>query len=223
MSQILPILGQNLFSGLAIGGVYALVALGIVLIYRSTGVTNFAQGDMVMLGAFALFALSEKLEIPYGIAFFLALIIMGLVGYVFQLGVYYPLRNRTYLPIIIATIGAGIIFQNGMLYIFGSVPQKVRSIINVGGTGGLTFAGMFFDYQYIVILCVTILLVIVQNLFFEYSTLGKKMQATAQDKDMAQLLGIPVALMIAFTFIYSTLLGGLSGMLVAPIFFVTNR
>ena len=73
------------------------------------------------------------------------------------------------------------------------------------------------------ILVVTVVLIALQYFFFEYTLLGKKMQATSQDKDMARLLGIPVALMIALTFIYSTILGGLSGMLVAPIFFITHK
>jgi branched-chain amino acid transport system permease protein len=223
LSESLAILGQNLFSGISIGGVYALVALGIAMIYRSTGVTNFAQGDITMLGAYILFLFSEGLKLPYLLSFLLALVVMGVFGLLFELGVYFPLRNRTYLPVIIATIGAGILFQNGALVIFGSQPQKVRPIINFGGTGGITLGGIFFDYQYIVIFVVTVVLVAFQYLFFEYSTIGKKMQATAQDKVMAQLVGIPIAFMIALTFIYSTLLGGLAGMLVAPIFFVTHK
>ena len=223
LSQNLAILGQNLFSGLSIGGVYALVALGIAMIYRSTGVTNFAQGDITMLGAYVLFLFSEGLKLPYLLSFILALLVMGVFGLLFELGVYFPLRNRSYLPVIIATIGAGILFQNGALVIFGSQPQKVRPIIDVGGGGGITLGGVFLDYQYLVIFGVTVVLVAFQYLFFEYSSLGKKMQATAQDKVMAQLLGIPIAFMIALTFIYSTLLGGLAGMLVAPIFFVTHK
>ena len=219
----LAIFGQNLFSGLSIGGVYALVALGIALIYRSTNVTNFAQGDITMLGAYALFTFAERLSLPYLVAVILALIAMGIFGFVFEIGVYYPLRNRSFLPVIIATIGAGILFQNSMLAIFGPIPEKVSPAIDIGGMKGITLAGVYFDYQYIVIWVVTIILMLFQYLFFEYTMLGKKMQATAQDKDMAQLLGIPVSRMIAFTFIYSTMLGGLAGMLVAPIFFVTHK
>lgn len=223
MSTTLPIVGQVFFSGLAIGGVYALVALGIVLIYRATNVVNFAQGEFCMIGAYALFALWQGAKLPYGLAFVLALAIMAVLGLIFELGVYYPLRNRSFLPVIIATIGASIMFQNGALAIFGPSPEKVRPIIQAGSTGGITLGGVFFDYQYLIILLVTLVLVVLQYLFFEHTVLGKKMQATSQDKDMARLLGIPVALMIALTFIYSTLLGGLAGMLVAPIFFVTHK
>ncbi len=216
----LAILGQNVFSGIAIGGVYALLALGIALIYRSTNVTNFAQGDITMLGAYALYILLEQLGLPYPIAFLLAIVVMGIFGWLFQRFVYYPLRNRSFLPVIIATIGAGILFQNVALVVFGSIPRKVNPVF---ASGGFTVGGVYFDLQYIVILVVTAALFVFQYLFFEHTSLGKKMQATAQDKTMAQLLGIPVALMIAFTFIYSTILGAIGGMLVAPIYFVTNR
>jgi branched-chain amino acid transport system permease protein len=219
----LAIFGQNLLAGVAIGGVYAMVALGIVLIYKATNVVNFAQGEFSMLGAFGLVTLTQAMHINYYVAIPLVLVIMAAFGLLFELGVYFPLRNRTFLPVIIATIGASIMFQNGALAVFGAAPQKVAPMVQGTATGGFTAGGVFFDYQYLVILAVTAVLMGFQYFFFEHTLLGKKMQATSQDKDMARLLGIPVASMIAITFIYSSLLGGLSGMLVAPIFFVTHR
>jgi branched-chain amino acid transport system permease protein len=223
MTEALSTGGQLLFAGLAIGGVYSLVALGFVMIFRTTNVVNFAQGEFAMMGAYILVTLYHTLELNYFVAILLALVVMAVLGLLFELAVYYPLRNRSFLPVIIATIGASILFQNGALAIFGPSPEKIRPVVEIGGTGGLNVGGMFFDYQYLVILAVTVALVGLQYLFFEYTILGKKMQATSQDKDMARLLGIPVAFMIALTFIYSSLLGGLSGMLVAPIFFVTHK
>ena len=219
----MAILGQLAFTGLAIGGVYALIALGIVLIYRATNVVNFAQGEFCMLGAYALVFLSQGARVDYFLAAAVALTLMAVLGLLFALGLYYPLRNRSFLPVIIATIGASIMFQNGALAVFGPSPEKVRPVIEAGPTGGVMLGGVFFDYQYVVILGVTLVLVVTQYAFFEYTLLGKKMQATSQDKDMARLLGIPVTLMIALTFIYSTALGGLAGMLVAPIYFVTHK
>jgi branched-chain amino acid transport system permease protein len=216
------IFGQLLFQGLAIGGVYALVALGIVLIYRATNVVNFAQGEFCMLGAYTLALLLAGGQVGYLTGFLLALGLMAGLGLVFALGVYYPLRNRSFLPVIIATIGASIMFQNGALAAFGPIPLKVPRIIEAH-TGGILTGGVFFDYQYLVTLLITMLTVFLLYVFFEHTLLGKKMQATSQDKDMARLVGIPVTLMIALTFIYSTLLGGLAGMLVAPIYFVTHK
>jgi branched-chain amino acid transport system permease protein len=86
---------------------------------------------------------------------------------------------------------------------------------------GFSIGEVFFDSQYIVILVVAIVMVVLQYLFFERTLTGKKMQATSQDKEMASLLGIPVMWMIMLTFMYSAMLGGLAGILVAPVLFVT--
>jgi len=88
-------------------------------------------------------------------------------------------------------------------------------------TQGFNIGGVFFDSQYLLILVVTVVMVALQYLFFERTLIGKKLQATSQDKEMASLLGIPVAMMIMLTFIYSATLGGLAGILVGPILFVS--
>ena len=96
---------QLLFTGIGIGAVYALVALGFVLIFRATNVVNFAQGEFSMVAAFVMVVLAVDLGWPYWLSFLLSLCAMALLGALFNLGVYYPLRNRSFLPVIIATIG----------------------------------------------------------------------------------------------------------------------
>ncbi len=209
---------QLLFTGLGVGSIYALVALGFVLIFRATNVVNFAQGEFAMLGAFAMVVLAVDLELPYGLSILIALIAMMAFGALFNLAVYYPLRHRGLLPVIISTIGASILMQNGMLAAHGPAPQSLPGVLS---SPGVMLGPVFLDSQYLIILGVTALLVVVQYCFFEYTLLGKKMQATSQDKEMASLLGIPVASMIMLTFIYSAFLGGLAGILVGPILFVS--
>ena len=106
---------QLLFTGIGIGAVYALVALGFVLIFRATNVVNFAQGEFSMVAAYLMVVFAVDLALPYWLSFLLALAGMAILGAVFNLGVYYPLRHRTYLPVIIATIGASILMANGVL------------------------------------------------------------------------------------------------------------
>jgi branched-chain amino acid transport system permease protein len=209
---------QVLFSGLALGSIYALVALGFVLIIRATNVVNFAQGDFAMLGAYAMVTFFTLLSLPYWLALILAIVAMGVIGMIFNYGVYYPLRNRSFLPVLISTLGASIFLQNTVLAIYGPQPKPLDKLINVQG---FQVGGVFLDSQYLVIVVVTIIAVAFQYFFFEHTMLGKKLQATSQDKDMARLLGIPVAWMIAITFIYSATLGGLAGILVAPVLFVS--
>ena len=209
---------QVLFSGLALGSIYALVALGFVLIIRATNVVNFAQGDFAMLGAYAMVTFFTLLHLPYWLALILALVAMAVIGMIFNYGVYYPLRNRSFLPVLISTLGASIFLQNSVLAIYGPQPKPLDKLINVQG---FQVGGVFLDSQYLVIVVVTVIAVAFQYFFFEHTLLGKKLQATSQDKDMARLLGIPVAWMIAITFIYSAILGGIAGILVAPVLFVS--
>jgi len=209
---------QLLFTGLGVGSIYALVALGFVLIYRATNVVNFAQGDFAMLGAFAMVVLCIDLGWPYWLGIVLTIIAMALFGALFNLGVYYPLRHRTFLPVIISTIGASILLENGVLAAYGPRPQSLPGVF---ASQGFSIGSVFFDTQYLTILAVTVVAVALQYLFFERTLLGKKLQAVSQDKEMASLLGIPVAFMIVLTFVYSATLGGLAGVLVAPILFVS--
>jgi branched-chain amino acid transport system permease protein len=209
---------QLFFTGIGIGAIYALVALGFVLIYRATNVVNFAQGDFAMLGAFAMILFAVDLSWPYWLSMIVTLAGLMVFGALFNLGVYYPLRHRSFLPVIISTIGASILLENGVLFAYGPAPQSLPGMFE---TQGFDVGGVFFDSQYLLILVVTVVMVALQYLFFERTLIGKKMQATSQDKEMASLLGIPVALMIMLTFVYSATLGGLAGILVAPILFVS--
>jgi branched-chain amino acid transport system permease protein len=208
---------QVLFQGLALGSIYALVALGFVLIVRAANVVNFAQGDFAMVGAYLMVASLGAL-MPYWLAFIIAILAMGLFGWIFNIAVYYPLRHRSFLPVLISTLGASIFLQNLVLALVGAQPRPMPKLLNFDG---ISIAGVFLDSQYLAILVVTMVCVVFQYVLFEHTLLGKKLQATSQDKDMARLLGIPVALMITLTFIYSAALGGLAGILVAPILFVS--
>jgi branched-chain amino acid transport system permease protein len=156
--------------------------------------------------------------VPYWLAIVLSVVVMTLIGLAFNYGVYYPLRNRSFLPVLISTLGASIFLQNTILAIFNPQPRPLEKLLN---SDGVTIGGVFLDSQYLVILVFTVCAVAFQYFFFEHTLLGKKLQATSQDKDMARLLGIPVALMIAITFIYSSVLGGMAGILIAPILFVS--
>jgi branched-chain amino acid transport system permease protein len=209
---------QLLFTGLGIGAIYALVALGFVLLIRAANVVNFAQGEFSMLGAYAMVLLLKALGLPYLVALVLAVLLMAAFGVVFAGAVYWPLRHRGQLPVIISTIGASILLSNLVLVLYGPSPETLPGLFDVPG---VLVGPVFMDSQYLVVIVVATLLVCLQYLIFEKTLLGKKLQATSQDKEMASLLGIPVALMVLITFAYSAMLGGLAGILLAPILFVS--
>lgn len=209
---------QLLFTGLGIGAIYALVALGFVLLIRAASVVNFAQGEFSMLGAYIMVVLATGLGVPYLLALPLSVILMAGFGVLFAGATYWPLRHRGQLPVIISTIGASIFLANIVLTLYGPSPEVLP---NLFASDGFEFGGVFMDTQYIAIIVTATLMVLLQFLIFEKTLLGKKLQATSQDKEMASLLGIPVATMILITFAYSAALGGLAGILVAPVLFVS--
>lgn len=211
---------QMVAAGLAMGSIYALVALGFVLIFNAVNVVNFAQGEFAMVPAFVAVWLMSSLNIPFALTCVITVIFMGVFGIVFQRIAYYPLRDRSFLPVVISTIGVGIFLKNGAQIIFGAEPF---SMPRPTSSTALEMLGVFVDPQYIVIILCTLVLLGLQHFFFEKTMLGKKMRATAQDKRMARLLGIRVPKMIAITFAYSSILGAAAGILVGPIFFVTKE
>ncbi len=201
------------------GSIYALVALGFVLIFNAVNVVNFAQGEFAMVPAFVAVWLLTCLKVPFALACVITVVFMGVFGIIFQRVAYYPLRNRSFLPVVISTIGVGIFLKNAAQLTFGAEPL---SMPRPTSATAMNMLGVLVDPQYVVIIVCTLALLGFQYFLFEKTLLGKKMLATAQDKEMARLLGIPVATMIAITFAYSSILGAAAGILVGPIFFVTK-
>jgi branched-chain amino acid transport system permease protein len=209
---------QLLFTGLGIGAIYALVALGFVLLIRAASVVNFGQGQFSMVGAYLLVIGFNVLGLPYLLSMLISVVLMAGFGVVFAGATYWPLRHRGGLPVIISTIGASIFLENIVLVLYGPSPEVLPGLFD---SPGIQVGPVFMDSQYLSILVSAAVLVVLQYLIFEKTLLGKKLQATSQDKEMASLLGIPVAAMILITFAYSSALGGLAGMLVAPVLFVS--
>ncbi len=215
---MIDLVPQLLFTGLGIGAIYALVALGFVLLIRAANVVNFAQGEFSMLGAYAMVILATQIGIPYYVALPVAVVLIAGFGVLFAGATYWPLRHRGQLPVIISTIGASIFLSNTVLFLYGPSPAVLPGLFE---NPGFDVGGVFMDSQYLSIIVAVTVLVVLQFLIFEKTLLGKKLQATSQDKEMASLLGIPVASMILITFAYSAALGGLAGILVAPVLFVS--
>ena len=208
---------QLIASGLAMGCVYGLVGLSFILVYNATGALNFAQGELVMLGAFLAAWLVGIQGIPYLGMVALTLLMMVGVGYLYQRIGYYPLRDKPFLAFVIATIGLSIFLRNLALIIWGPDPKKMPSFFQ---TQVIAVAGAALTPENLFIIAVTIGVLTLQYLLFFHTRLGRKLRATAQNQEVARLMGISVGRTIALTFVMSTLLAGLAGILVAPIFLV---
>ena len=205
-------------AGLAIGMIYALVALGFVLIFNAVNVVNFAQGDFAMIPAFIVAFLLTGSGLPLWVAIVGTILFAVVFGLVFNRLVYFPLRKRSFVPVIIATIGVSLFLKNIALVIFGADPRRVQPLVS----GVVSIFGTRVNAQYLIIIGVTAVLLIAQYLVFDRTIIGKRLQATAQNREMAALMGINTGLMIAATFAYSAVLGAVAGILVAPLFGVTT-
>ena len=210
---------QLLVSGISSGSIYALVALSMAILVSAVNVVNFAAGDFVMFGAFLIVTTAAMWHFPYPLAVIVAVFMMGTLGYVFYRLAYSPLRGRGFLPVIISTVACSIALQNIAQIIWGAQPISADPPL---GIELIHFGKLYIQPQYIFILIVTAIVLIIQYLLFELLPIGRRLRAVAQDPDTAALMGIPVQLMIAITFMWSAALGGLSGVLFAPVFFVST-
>ncbi|MGE5618787.1 MAG: branched-chain amino acid ABC transporter permease [Sphingomonadaceae bacterium] len=209
---------QILVSGLAMGSIYGLVALGFVLLVNAADIINFAQGEFVMLGAFLVFTFAELWGVPFLPAVLLVVAAMALFGLVMERVAYRPLQNTDAATIIISTLGISVFLQNLALRTWGSVPEYF----------GMPFGRQMIDLgtlrlvpQHLLILVLTAALVLLQHWFFHRTRLGKLMRATAQDKATARLLGVNTGFTTALTFAFASALGGLAGILLAPTFYIS--
>jgi branched-chain amino acid transport system permease protein len=208
---------QLVINGLALGAAYALVALGFVLVLNATGAVNFAQGDMVMAGGFVTVALAQVLPLPGILLLPLVLALMALLGLAFSLLAYFPLMRRPPVSVFISTIALGIMFQNTANALFGAEPRKAPALF---GEHLYHLGRLDIGEQSLAIILVAALLILGQHFLFARTQLGRALRATAQDRDMARAVGIPVVRMIALTFALASALGGAAGLLLANQYFV---
>jgi branched-chain amino acid transport system permease protein len=208
-------------SGLAMGCIYALVALGYVFIWNSMAIINFAQGEFLMFAAFVYVAtFSIRLGLGFVPSVLLTAAAMGLLGAVFSRTVYSRLRGQPQLVAIIATVGMGILLKEGARLVYGPEPFFIPGPL---GTRMWPVLGWPIPAQQFVIVGVALGVMVIQQILFRHSLAGKVMRAVAEDKEMASLLGIPVDLTLAWAFAYSAILSAVAGVLLAPLFFISTE
>ncbi len=194
------------------------MALGFVLILNATGAVNFSQGDLVMAGGFASVVLASYLPVPGLVLLPLLLLAMAAIGLVLALVAYFPLRRRPPEAVFISTIAAGIILQNAANLIFGPEPKAAPSLL---GVSAWHMGAVAISRQQLAIIVVAALLIAALHLLFAHTQIGRRLRATAQDREVAAALGIPVDAMIAGTFAVGAALAGAAGLLLANAYFVT--
>ena len=208
---------QQLVQGLALGSIYGLIAIGYVLIYNTWGVLNFAQGDMVMVGAFTALIAYTYIGLPMWLAIPTAVLMCIVIGYLIELCAFRPLINAENQRRLIATIGVGIFLRNLIQIIFGADAFSFPSIF---GNKAINIGGLMVVPQDIWNTVIGILLVVLLMLFLKKTRIGKAMRATAQDREAARLMGVNVRQCMSLTFVLSSAIGGFAGILLSPKYFV---
>lgn len=210
---------QLLIVGISMGMIYALLSLGIVLLVRAVGVLNFAQGELFMLGAYVTWALTYQAGLPLWATILIAILIFALFGVLFMFSVYWPLRKSTWgATIIISCLGASTVIKEVVKLIWGSNPMVYAPLVK----GTVTIAGAKLEYQYLFIIAICTVLILLVHLLFDKLYVGRLMQAAAQNKYAAELLGIATVVTTAATYAISATVVGVGGWLVAPLFLVST-
>jgi branched-chain amino acid transport system permease protein len=210
---------QQTINGVVFGSLYVLVALGLTLIYGVLVQINFAHADVVTIGAFAAYFFTFTLGGNYLVSIAVALVVGAALGWVVNAAIFAPLRGRSELLPLIATIGVSILLQNAMLLAFGPIPYAFDSpysnaVLRLWG-------GTFITWQNLIIITVSAGTVALLYAFMKFTFMGKALRAVAQDRETAGLMGINPNQLVMLTFVIASALAGMGGAMLGPILVLT--
>lgn len=207
---------QYILTGLTVGCVYALVALGFTIIYNATGIINFAQGEFVVLGALLFYTFLSLLHLPLVVALLLAVAAVAALGLLVERLAIRPLRNAATVALIIVTVGVSIILRGAAKLIWGPEAYPVPAF---SGDQSIFVGGAAISPQYLWVVGLAILVLVGVRLFFDRTVIGKAMQACAINAEAARLCGVSVERMVQISFGLSAAVSALAGAVMAPITF----
>ena len=214
---MLETLTSQVVSGLATGCIYAMVALGFVLIFKATDVVNFAQGEFIMASGFMSYTLLIWYGLPYWLVLVLTIPLSGVMGVVLERIVVRPILDAPIFSIVIATIGASTVMRSsaGIVYGYDVLPLPTFFSKDPIHLGILSFTRMDVG-----VIGSSLLIMAVLYVFFQYTKTGTAMRATAQSQIAARLMGVSVHRIFSVTWAISAGISGLAGVLIAPIIYL---
>ena len=209
-------ISQIIVNAISIGAIYALLALGLTLLYGIMDILFFAHGSMYMFGAYAAYYLCTVLKISYFIALPLGILIIALIGVIIEKGLILPIRSD-HTAILFLAIGLNWFFESLGFSIFGLRPKPVDSVF----AGKLNFAGAVISTERVAVVLIGLAAVVGLYLFLMKTRWGLGMRAFAEDAEAAELQGISNNTVCSLGFFIGCGLAALAGFLVAPIFIIT--
>ena len=205
---------QLLVNGVIIGTLYGVVAMCFVLIYKSTQIVNFAQGEFLLIGAWVCWWLLTSMQIPFWLGFPLTLVFMMVFGVLLQMIVLRPMIGEPIISVIMVTIGLSIFFQAMMKWIFGVFAKPFPEVFT---TKSINVLGLNVQTPYIMSMGVSLIIMVGFAWFFKFSRLGLAMRATAFNQQVAQSLGISVRSVFAMSWAISAVVSALAGVVVGMV------
>ena len=201
-----------LISGISLGSVYAIIALGYTMVYGLAKMLNFAHGDVIMVGAYVCFFATSRYELPPLLGVLLAVAVCTVLGITVERLAYKPLRAAPSLAVLITAIGMSYFLQNAAQLLWTPNPKVFSSVV---GNGRYTLSGGELSVSHLAIVTIATCVVIMAALtaFVSLTKMGKAMRACSEDKDAAQLMGINVNRTISVTFAIGSGLAAIAGVL----------
>jgi branched-chain amino acid transport system permease protein len=203
---------QLVVTGLAVGCLYALIALGFTIIFNATEVINIAQGEFVMMGGFVTFWLIDN-GIPTWAAIVITILAIGALGIAIQRGLFQPTRKATVLNLVLITVGLSILLSSFALIVWGAEATSYEPFVS----GALNAGGVVITWQSLIVILTTLAAMIGLHFLYQRTRLGQAMLATSMNKEAASAMGINVKLMIMISFGIAAAFGGLGGVIMTPI------
>ena len=201
-----------LINGISLGSVYAISALGYTMVYGLAKMLNFAHGDVIMVGAYISFCVTQYLGMPAIVSVVAAMFVCTVLGMLIERLAYKPLRNAPKLAVLITAIGVSYFLQNSAQLIWGSNPKSFNSAVNLGSIRLFDGALLISDEAIVTVLCCIIIMVAL-TMFTSRTKMGKAMRAVSEDKGAAQLMGVDVNFTISITFAIGSALAAIAGVL----------
>ena len=201
-----------LCSGISLGSIYAIIALGYSMVYGIAKMLNFAHGDVIMIGAYICFCATQYWGMAPITSVVVAMVVCTLLGVVIERLAYKPLRAASSLAVLITAIGMSYLLQNSALLIWGANPKSFPSVVSIGSIS-LFDGRMLISGETIVTVLANIVIMIALTLFTGKTKMGKAMRVVSEDKGAAELMGINVNATISLTFAIGSALAAIAGVL----------
>jgi branched-chain amino acid transport system permease protein len=211
---------QLVISGLVVGSIYSAVALGFVIIYKSTRVVNFAQGEFLMVGAYVCYAFLVQMHVPFWGALLLTISFSMVLALLIERLILRPMIGEPIISIIMVTIGLSLVLRSAVAVAWGTdilvyqpklFPQEM-----------ITLIGVPVSLEFVWCFVLSIVLLVVFSVFFKYSKAGVAMRATAFNQQVAQSMGISVKHIFALSWVISAIVSGIGGVLIGNINGINN-